>query len=584
MHLNIGKRINIVRIAQNAPKIMHLNVGKRIVFGYLLLIVLICIISLISIFEFSRAGNYSEALKSTYFARYSKAEQVVSCIWQEVASIRGFVITGDQTYFDEYKAASTESANLEKSLLDGCKTDQELRLAQDVKMFDESYCRVVEEKIVPLVQQGKTQEAMLLNKRHGMPLAKQMEARIEEFSTLLENQMVEQTIVSQQNLHQAMTIVIVISILAIILVLLASFYIPRSIIKPLNSLVKISSQAGEGDLTQRLEINRNDEFGALGKAFNQMIENLGQLVKHASKSSEYIIASSEQLAVASEQSTQAATNISTSMTDVAQGITKESESIDEASAVIEQMSASIQEVAEAANSTANLTDKSANATRAGQQIMQNVISQMNCIEDTTGKTQTAVQKLAASSEKIGEIVGIISDIASQTNLLALNAAIEAARAGEHGRGFAVVADEVRKLAEQSQDAAKQITDLVNDNIADIESAVLNMNSGVNNVNIGKDLADEAGRSFEEITASVLDASNRINAISVTIGQMVSGTQNIVSSVEAINAISKNTAAQTQSVSAATEEQSASMEEIASSSQNLAAMAQELQNVINKFKI
>ena len=178
----------------------------------------------------------------------------------------------------------------------------------------------------------------------------------------------------------------------------------------------------------------------------------------------------------------------------------------------------------------------------------------------------------------------IAGIAGQTNLLALNAAIEAARAGEQGRGFAVVAEEVRKLAEQSQEAAKKIAALISEIQGDTNKAVIAMEEGTREVKLGAEVVDASGRAFLEITTLVTQVSGQIGEISAAIKQMAAGSRQIVGSVNQMDDLSKKTSGEAQTVAAATEEQSASMEEIASSSQVLAKLAMDLREAVNKFVV
>ncbi|MBP2651690.1 MAG: mcpB 7 [Firmicutes bacterium] len=209
---------------------------------------------------------------------------------------------------------------------------------------------------------------------------------------------------------------------------------------------------------------------------------------------------------------------------------------------------------------------------------------MGQIEQTVNTSAQVVTKLGQRSKEIGQIVDTISGIASQTNLLALNAAIEAARAGEQGRGFAVVAEEVRKLAEQSQDAAKKIAQLIGEIQVDTDKAVVAMDNGTREVKTGADVVNTAGAAFGEIASLVTAVSDQVREISAAMQQMATGSQQIVGSVKKIDDLGKKSAGEAQGVSAAAEEQLASMEEIASSSQSLAQLAQKLQAEINTFRI
>ena len=200
------------------------------------------------------------------------------------------------------------------------------------------------------------------------------------------------------------------------------------------------------------------------------------------------------------------------------------------------------------------------------------------------QAQVAAEELKASSAQIGEIVGLISTIAGQTNLLALNAAIEAARAGEQGRGFAVVAEEVRKLAEQSAEAAQQIKTLVGSNHSSINNVVGAIDVAISKITQGVELVNIAGMSFGTINEHIGQVTDHVHMIAKAINEAATGSQRIVSSIKDVEKLSRDAAAEAQSVSAATQEQSASMEEIAAGSQALAKLAQELQGAVSRFRI
>jgi methyl-accepting chemotaxis protein len=363
------------------------------------------------------------------------------------------------------------------------------------------------------------------------------------------------------------------------------YMLALAIATPLRDAVGRIQEVSNGNLTVSLVKSKSvDEVGSLVAALNTMVVNLRMLVRNVSQSAESLASSSEQLMVGTEQSAQASNQVASSVSEVSQGSEKQVVKITDTFTVVEQMSQSIQNIAANANQATDLSLTANQAADNGTKVVNTVIAQMSSIEKSVSFSAEVVSKLGERSKDIGRIVETISGIAGQTNLLALNAAIEAARAGEQGRGFAVVAEEVRKLAEQSQEAAKEITSLVDEIQSDTENAVQAMNGGTQEVKVGADVVSNAGKTFQEISAIIRQVATQIQDISLAVQQVAGGSQQVVSSVKEIELVSKETANQTQIISAATEEQSASVQEIAASSQTLAKLAKELQNTIGSFKL
>ena len=371
----------------------------------------------------------------------------------------------------------------------------------------------------------------------------------------------------------------------ILVVILLTWYFARKIASRLTAMVKRVSQVADGDLrvsdTGDLSV---DEIGQLGVALTAMTKNLSSVMRQVTQSAEQVAASSEQLTASAEQSAQGASQVAATITQVATGTEKQADAIRKTTTVVDRISTEIEHAAANVNIVEETADRAAGAAKNGGEAVEAAVNQMSNIETKVVRSAQVVVKLGERSKEIGQIVDTISGIAGQTNLLALNAAIEAARAGEQGRGFAVVAEEVRKLAEQSQEAAKQIAGLISEIQSDTDNAVIAMNEGTREVKIGADVVNTAGRAFAEIVSLVDQVSKQVKNISATILGIASGSQEIVSAVREIDEISKDTASQTQTVSAVTEEQSASMEEIAGSSEALSKLAQDLQTAVLRFKV
>jgi methyl-accepting chemotaxis protein len=289
---------------------------------------------------------------------------------------------------------------------------------------------------------------------------------------------------NDEDFTKAKTIFLGILLTALTIMLAFSRLIIKAITVPLGKIVAHLTYFADKDFSNDVSqefLVRKDEFGKIAFASNKVTESMRMLIRQMEESAEQLSAASEELTASAQQSAQVTTQVATAISEVAAGSGKQLSAIDDTSAVVEQMSAGIQQVAANTNNVAGTSDKTAVAAQEGNQAIETAVKQMNTIEQTVSKSAMVVEKLGERSKEIGQIVDTISGIAGQTNLLALNAAIEAARAGEQGKGFAVVAEEVRKLAEQSQEAAKQIADLIGGIQAETETAVSAMQDGTKEV-------------------------------------------------------------------------------------------------------
>jgi methyl-accepting chemotaxis protein len=447
--------------------------------------------------------------------------------------------------------------------------------------------RAVRTDVLALAAANKNAEAYTLYKEKAEVHSLKFTELLTQFSEIQVRKAMQMRDNSASDFSQATVTFIALALAATFIGLFLGILIIKRITGRLNDIVQFITTISTGDFSHDVSdasLTDQSEFGDVSRAVATMNTNIRNLMKQVSNTSEQLAASSEELTASADQSAQASNQVAASITDVAQGADTQLRLANNANAEVEKMSVSIQQVAKNTQIVSASAEKTATTANAGEQTIEKAVSQMSTIEEKTTSTARVIGELEEKSQQIGQIVEVISAISGQTNLLALNAAIEAARAGEAGRGFAVVAEEVRKLAEQSQEAAKQITDLISEVQAKTNHAVTFMNDGKKEVDSGAAVVGAAGQSFREILQMIREITSQIQGISKAIEEISKGTQHVVDAVQKIDQESKNAAAQTQTISAATEEQSASVEEIASASRHLAQMAEGLQEEIRRFKV
>jgi methyl-accepting chemotaxis protein len=406
----------------------------------------------------------------------------------------------------------------------------------------------------------------------------------------------------------------------------------------LQEIASAANSLAHGDLT--VEVTPKSDFDVLGNAFAQMIRHLRNLIRQMAENAGHVGVASGQLASAANQAGQATGQISTTIQQVARGTAQQTEGVTRTAASVEQMKRAIEGVAKGAQEQATAIGEASRVTsqiasaiqqvqalaqadaqgsaqaaeeaRSGTQTVAETIRSMKSIKTKVGASAAKVKEMGQRSDQIGAIVETIDDIASQTNLLALNAAIEAARAGEHGKGFAVVADEVRKLAEKSAGATKEIADLIRGIQATIAEAVSAMNESAAEVETGVSKANESGQALDSILKAVeavqqgaSEAAATVQKMSLSANELVgvmdsvsavveentaateemaAGSTEVTQAIENIASISEENSAAAEEVSASTEEVSAQVEEVSASAQSLAEMAQALQAIVGQFKL
>ena len=333
-------------------------------------------------------------------------------------------------------------------------------------------------------------------------------------------------------------------------------YALDNITAPINEAFKVLETYAAGDLSARMIHEYKGEFETLRSYINSLGDSLSGVIRQVLESV--------------QSAASAAIQISTTADTMATSAEEQSSQADEVASAVEEMTRTIAENASSAIKTAQNAERNRDIAIDGGSIVEQTVVKMRDIAIVVRKSAENIEHLGESSKQIGEIISVIDDIADQTNLLALNAAIEAARAGEQGRGFAVVADEVRKLAERTTEATKQIANMIKGIQSETQEAVADMKKGNDEVSNGISLADKAGKSLKVIVDSSQDVQDMINQIAAATEEQSSTSEQIAKNVNAISSVTADSAKRIQ--------------DIAHSSDELAKLTENLREIVSQFKV
>jgi methyl-accepting chemotaxis protein len=566
---------------------MRWTVGKKLGFGFFLILVFLGMIGGTATTKMMDMGTKAKEIQTIHMP----SVQLLGDMKADVTNIERlalrFVLERDtkerEALESQIHAGITQLLERLDKLHSILQSDEEEQVYKSLIQHEQS----IETLLVTLLKAVKDNEMVTVEK-----MAKELQS---PFSNALKaiNQLID---INEQTSDAELTesirqyesgrrTVDLLSILALVMGIILSIVMTRLISRPLVRMAAATKRIAAGDLSSEdILVNSKDELNDLAASFNAMKQNLRNVLQEVSARTEQVAGSAQELSAHSEQIRHATGQIAATMEDVAAGADNQAGSIQESQLSFHEVAAGMQHIAVHVEGVTAAVLQASDQAAQGNQTIETTVTQMNAIHDSVVGLAQSVHGLGKRSQEIDQIIGVITGIAKQTNLLALNAAIEAARVGESGSGFAVVAKEVRKLAEQSAQSAEQIAELIHAIQVETSQAIDQMESGTREVEEGIHAVNLAGESFRHIQQSVDAVVGQMQEVSAATEQMSASTEQVKHSFQLISDIADRTSSGTEQVAAAVQQQLGSMEQITASTVVMAELSGGLQGLIQRFKL
>lgn len=556
------------------------SIKTKILFSFAIVFVFVLVYSYISLTAFKEIRATTENMIQQEMKLQIANEKAASNFAIQVSSVRGYIITGNQieaSQFDLYDEKRLENEEIINKL-------SNKEFAKDLMDRTNQWSNDVRTKIIDEYAKGNEKVA-IANQTSISATTKEILASYDQLTTERAKQVTKE---GEDLVALTKKIQIFTFILALITVLSAtiiSVITARIISRPLVRITKKLSTIADGDLTLEKEtMDRKDEIGQLNSKANLLLDRLRDMMGTMQHVSQNVANQSDSLAQAADEIKQGSNQIAITMQELAEGSEEQASHASDLASTTDGFVSVIKHASENGQKIFNSSTAVLTYTNDGSDLMQQSTKQMNSIDNIMSNAVTNMQELNKESEQISTLVQVINSIADQTNLLALNAAIEAARAGEAGKGFAVVADEVRKLAEQVTTSVSDISTIVDKIQVNTVKVSQSLENGYGEVVKGTAQIKSTNETFEIIRNAVSTMATNVKEISTDLDGIVTSSQTIQSAVDEIASVSEESAAGVEETTATVQQTTSSMEQISGNADDLASMATQLNATVRQFKL
>ncbi|MGE7758751.1 methyl-accepting chemotaxis protein [Peribacillus sp. NPDC097895] len=557
------------------------SIKGKVLVAFSLIISLCIILGAFNIYSSNKSLVYSQDIIQKELPLLIQDEKLLYNLAQRTAFARAYILYGDESYKERFLQYTEESQVIQEDLLALSDSDK----AKDLIEKSVDWRTMIVDRVFTQYENGNEERAKEILKNEVAPISNEVMEGFKELASEREELIVasgETVIASGKSVK---TTSIIISIAAVLIGLLLALVTANLITTPLLKIRDRMKMVADGELNHEPLVQKsNDEIGELTVSTNQMQKNLRDTIEKMLAVSESVSNQSENLTQSANEVQQGSRQIATTMYELSEGSESQANRASEMVCMMDEFSGKIEQAHLEGVEVSQSSTEILSMTKEGTTLMRSSVQKMKMIDEVVKNAVEQVKGLDSHSQEISQLVHVIKDISNQTNLLALNAAIEAARAGEHGKGFAVVADEVRKLAEGVTHSVGDITEIVTAIQAGSKNVVHSLEDGYLQVDEGTKQITLTGQTFETINHSVGNMGTKIQHITNELNYISTNSKKINQAIEDIAAVSEESAAGIEQVSASAQQSSSSMDEITNHASELASSAGQLTEQVRKFQL